>query len=1324
MQDSARARRFIVAGHANLFRKICCNNDLYKYFHHVMNNLTWQNESITGMHKYEVGARRRNPNSGQNYNRRSNNKLDRVQVGTCRQHIQHKNVNSQRTHKTHRDFSTPEGVLFGIHEPGMSKGKIPGFPNCQVIYDPTVERPRAAIVASKELDFWPVPDFTNIDMATGLLKTGNKDCMYIYVVSLYLDSQTPIVRGNIVPALMHKLLKKCRETRTEILILSDTNSHASSWNSPTTNERGDCMDNFIVQNRLQVHNVGTDYTFLREDTESIIDVTLSSNGITPFITNWQVRDATPCSDHASIEFLLHFEGAAKVWRTDFKHAQWDVFKPSLESRVEKIETPLEWTPKLLEEVWKSFLEAINESLEESTKKKQVRLWSKNLDWWSAEIGALRRKLQIIKSYLQTCRKQHVQRGHIPKYTHDDLVVVRRDYTRIMRRAKRQAWKDFVENTENMPQAARLHKILKGKNAVELGLLKMGDELATPEESVDILCNTHFPDCQNNPPYRRRPKPKCKVNDAKASFINVERVFASIKSFGALKGAGPDALPPIVYQNIGSKALVLLTDVYRASYLLSYLPPSWLEVRAIFIPKPDKEDYGVPKAFRPISLMNFSMKILEKLLVWNNEATVMQNHPLHPKQHGFRVGRSCESALTQVVEIIETAFVKKKYTVGLSMDIEGAYDNITNHGMEEAMRKRGCEPLFIAWYSDFLRNRSIQVEYKGVEVKKYPTKGAPQGGVGSPFLWCLILDSLLPKFDDMLTVHSVAYADDVIILCQGASLPPIAKKLQSAIKKCEEWGAKNQLRFSPHKTKAIVFSNKRCMNPPKIKMGGLELQWSEQIKYLGVWLDRRLNYSYHMAEKIKSVRHTVARLSAGMGKLWGTSPLLALWMWKGIARPKLLYGALVWSKVTRREGIKLKLKQLQRLAFKMLGFFRYSTPTAGMEQVTYTYPMELAIDYSAIMAYIRTRAFSPYDKDYMYTEVEGLKGHRQIIRERADDIDLDIDSKELDLTPRKFNWERNYEVQKMSMYLHPQGTVVYEHDYHFYTDGSKEDEYAGAAAVGYAVQNRQEECLYEESFHLGGATVGQSEMFAIGKAAKYVADNPQQFYKKTICIYTDSQSCLHGLAKITTSSHNTNKTVEFLNKASKAIESKIDIRWVKGHSKVKGNDRADHLAKAGRDNQGLMALDIPKPPSSALKAELRSKMNSKWARVWNTQEPCRQTKDFFPFPRPEFSFHLMKCNRVMFSKVMHIVTGHAFLGYHNYLVAKDSEEGVTPMCTLCKKEDSRQTSWHILANCEALMELRMNSFGHPFLNSLYDIKKVELVLFLSELPINLFPFEMS
>ena len=69
----------------------------------MMNNLKLQNDSISGMHKYEIGARRRNPNGGQNYSKKNSNKLDKVQVGTCKQHLQHRNINKQATCKTHRD---------------------------------------------------------------------------------------------------------------------------------------------------------------------------------------------------------------------------------------------------------------------------------------------------------------------------------------------------------------------------------------------------------------------------------------------------------------------------------------------------------------------------------------------------------------------------------------------------------------------------------------------------------------------------------------------------------------------------------------------------------------------------------------------------------------------------------------------------------------------------------------------------------------------------------------------------------------------------------------------------------------------------------------------------------------------------------------------------------------------------------------------------------------------------------------------------------------------------------------------------------------------
>lgn len=46
--------------------------------------------------------------------------------------------------------------------------------------------------------------------------------------------------------------------------------------------------------------------------------------------------------------------------------------------------------------------------------------------------------------------------------------------------------------------------------------------------------------------------------------------------------------------------------------VKYIPEARREVKAIFIPKTEKMDYGIPKAYRPISHTSFFIKILERL----------------------------------------------------------------------------------------------------------------------------------------------------------------------------------------------------------------------------------------------------------------------------------------------------------------------------------------------------------------------------------------------------------------------------------------------------------------------------------------------------------------------------------------------------------------------------------------------------------------------------------------------------------------------------------------------------------------------------------------
>ena len=152
----------------------------------------------------------------------------------------------------------------------------------------------------------------------------------------------------------------------------------------------------------------------------------------------------------------------------------------------------------------------------------------------------------------------------------------------------------------------------------------------------------------------------------------------------------------------------LKNIIKGSYLLHYVPKRWLGVRIIFIPKPDKDTYSDPRSFRPISLMNFVLKVMEKILLWQNEEKVLSQKPLHKNQHGFRKARSTDSALTSFVGRIEYAFLNNEYALAVFLDIQGAFDNLTNGAIIRALRARGCDELFINWILDFLKFRQVKI----------------------------------------------------------------------------------------------------------------------------------------------------------------------------------------------------------------------------------------------------------------------------------------------------------------------------------------------------------------------------------------------------------------------------------------------------------------------------------------------------------------------------------------------------------------------------------------------------------------------------------------
>ena len=79
-----------------------------------------------------------------------------------------------------------------------------------------------------------------------------------------------------------------------------------------------------------------------------------------------------------------------------------------------------------------------------------------------------------------------------------------------------------------------------------------------------------------------------------------------------KAPGPDRL--------GFKAIRLLWDwdshriinIVKVAFRLGIHPRAWKEARGVVIPKPNKPDYGVAKAYRVITLLNCLGKVVEKV----------------------------------------------------------------------------------------------------------------------------------------------------------------------------------------------------------------------------------------------------------------------------------------------------------------------------------------------------------------------------------------------------------------------------------------------------------------------------------------------------------------------------------------------------------------------------------------------------------------------------------------------------------------------------------------------------------------------------------------
>ena len=235
------------------------------------------------------------------------------------------------------------------------------------------------------------------------------------------------------------------------------------------------------------------------------------------------------------------------------------------------------------------------------------------------------------------------------------------------------------------------------------------------------------------------------------------------------------------------------------------------------------------------------------------------------QHAYMKGRSVDTALHNSVRIIESSLEHNQYTLASFLDIEGAFKNITLDAIVNSLIRIRVDNSVCQWISLMLRSREINSKVGESSLTRYVTRGTPQGGVLSPLLWLLVVNTILLEIGS-IGIKAVAYADDVVLLVLGLFLNILSERMQLGLCTLFKWAVSCGLRIHPLKTELVLF--RRGYTTPTFRLPSLNclvLGLSTKANFLGVILVQRLTWRENLEERVKKAQVAFSVCQKAIGK---------------------------------------------------------------------------------------------------------------------------------------------------------------------------------------------------------------------------------------------------------------------------------------------------------------------------------------------------------------------------------------------------------------------------------------------------------------------------
>jgi hypothetical protein len=322
-----------------------------------------------------------------------------------------------------------------------------------------------------------------------------------------------------------------------------------------------------------------------------------------------------------------------------------------------------------------------------------------------------------------------------------------------------------------------------------------------------------------------------------------------------------------------------------------IPEAWK--KGVVIPLYKKGPMDDPNNYRGITLLSLVGKLLEKIL--KERLDPVLGEKIATVQGGGRKGKGCLEQAWGLRALLDNRRRRRKGTVLAFLDVRKAYDSVWQDKMWERVLKTGIDPGLVGLLKEWYRGQRSRVRFNGCLSRWFMVeRGVRQGGVLSPILYCVFIDSIVHRVRKGMRgiqigdvqVCVLLFMDDIVLI--GESVLDV----QQGLDVCWECALACKFQFNADKCEWMVCGQVKDKDTV-VYMGMEMLHKTQHFKYLGIWFSANGRWK-RMAD------HSIgnAKGSTGRTARYGMHKGQCGWVGRAIAEAdclsRLFYGTEVWT----------------------------------------------------------------------------------------------------------------------------------------------------------------------------------------------------------------------------------------------------------------------------------------------------------------------------------------------------------------------------------------------------------------------------------------------